>query len=309
MAYLMTPTRKARLTLDYLKANGGALPEEVMDQFLIITISQSDFLKAATTRKMKSETFRIPMMKFGSRALHKRTRGQALTDAKRTTPTVSKATITAYDYGAEITLEREDLKTGVQGPAMLNMIMKRITERVKLDWAELALNSVVGSADDDLDNYDGFVAGATSNAISASSTRFSRANATALLKSIPQEHRNANLAVWTSTNAVIDLKNEMKDRWGNLGEQAIQGRWKASFDDFPVHGDMVIPQNLGGGTNETTAVMGDPKQFNIGIHQDMYVDDDKDIRAGTIFVVFTLRQGAKYAVEPSMAKQTAILAS
>ena len=308
MSYLMTPMQKARLTLDYLSSNGGALPEEVMDRFLMVTIESSDFLQSVTTLKMMSTTKRLPWMYFGSRALHKRTRGEALPDSKRTTPTTAGPTITAYDYASEIVLEREDLESGVEGSGMLNSIMRMLTERVRLDAAEIAIKSSTVSADDDLTNFNGYYTSVTTNTAAAGSTRMSPVNATSLFKTLPAKFQRPGLTIRTGVNAVIDYQNAVQDRPTLLGDNVLDGKWMAHWHGLKMKPDQLFPQNLGGG-NDTIAVVSDEKNFNIGFHRQITSDNDKDARAGTIFVVFTVRMGAVWNYEPGTAQLTGILAS
>lgn len=308
MSYLMSPVQKARLTLDYLNANGGELPEEVVDRFLIVTIKESNFLSSVKTVKMNSRTYRVPTWEFGSRALHVRTRGQALADAKRTTPTTAGPTITAYDYGAEIVLERENLESGVEGSGMINLIMRELMKRVKEDAAEIAIKSNTGSGDADLANFNGYYTAVTTNTVAAGTTRLSRTNATSLFKTVPSQFRSANSTIRTSVNALIDYSNSIGDRPTQLGDRAL-GKWYDEWQGKKIVGDQEFPENLGGGTNETIAICANEKNYCVGFHRQITADNDKDIRAGTIFVVFTVRMGAAWAVEKAAAKMTGLLAS
>ena len=309
MSYLITPqiVNKARLTLDYLSSTGGAMPEEVFDQFLVVTIKRSDFLQSTTTRKMKSTTYRIPTMEFGSRALHKRTRGQALTDAKRTTPTTAGPTITAYDYAAEITLEREDLESGVSGNRMLGVIMNALTKRVGTDAADIVINSATASSDDDLTNFNGFHTAVSTNTAAAGSTRLSRVNCKTLFKTLPDPAQDETLTIRTNKRALIDYTDSIGDRPTALGDEAIR-RWIDYWGTVKIKGDQVVPRNLGGG-NDTLAVISNEKNYNVGFHREIENDSDKDVRAGTIIVVFTVRMGGQWAVEKHAAKLTGVLAS
>jgi hypothetical protein len=308
MSYLMTPVKKARLTLDYLASNGGAMPEEVVDRFLVVTIESSDFLSSCTTRKMNSTTYRVPTWEFGSRALHARTRGQALTDGQRTTPTTAGPTITAYDYAAEITLEREDLESGVEGNGMINLIMKALQTRVKTDAAEIVLKSSTVSGDADLANFNGYYTSVVTNTAAAGTTRLSPVNMTSIFKTMPSQFQNAGLTFRTGINAVIDYQNSVEDRPTNLGDQVLQGKWMSHWHGTKVVGDQLLPQNLGAGSN-TIGVLSDEKNCNIGFHRQITSDNDKDVRAGTIFVVFTVRMGMVWSVEKAAAQLTGILAS
>jgi len=307
MSYLMSPVQKARLTLDYLNANGGELPEEVVDRFLIVTIKESNFLSSVKTVKMNSRTYRVPTWEFGSRALHVRTRGQALSDANRTTPTTAGPTITAYDYGAEIVLERENLESGVEGAGMINLIMRELMKRVKEDAAEIAIQSSTVSADTDLVNFNGFHTAVVTNTAAAGTTRLSRTNATTLFKTVPSQFRGANMTIRTSVNALIDYSNSIGDRPTQLGDRAV-GQWYDEWQGKKIIGDQEFPETLAPGTN-TIAVCSNEKNFCVGLHRQITADNDKDIRAGTIFVVFTVRMGAAWAVEKAAAKLTGILAS
>lgn len=307
--YLMTTMRKARLTLDYLQSNGGALPEEVEDRFWVLAIKNSDFLMSSKSTTMGSTTYRIPTWEVGSRALHKRTRGQALVDAQRTRPDTTGPVITAYDYAAEVVLERENLESGVEGPGMLNLVMRTLQERTSSDSAEIAMLSDTTSADVDLENFDGFIAGLTTNTASAGTTRLSPVNCTTLFKTLPSQFQKPGMTIRTGTNAQIDYGNAVEDRPTTLGDSALEAKWRPHWKGHEIKGDQHYPQNLGGGTNETVATIANEKNWWNGFHRRLENDSDKDIRAGTIFVVFTIRMGGNWAADKTAAKLTGVLAS
>lgn len=304
----LLPVQKAALTLDYLASNGGALPEQVAQQFLIVMINQSSFLQLVTSVQMQSTTYRVPTMEFGSRALHKRTRGQALPDAKRTTPVTAGPTITAFDYGAEITFQKEILQSGVEQKRLQNTIMQRITDRVKEDWVEIDINSNTGSADDDLDNYDGAYVAVTTNTVTASSGRLVPAQCKALLKTLPKQFRKkAQILGVTSVNAVVDLQDALGDRPTAVGDDAKTNEFNTRVHGVRYVGDPEFPENLGAGTDESIAVLANWKNRHVGFHQRIELDWDRDTRAQNIYAVVTLRAGGVWAVEKATAKLTDIL--
>jgi hypothetical protein len=307
--YLKQQMKKARLTLDYLNANGGALPEEVRDRFIVLTIKKSDFLSSVTTTNMQSQTFRIPTWEIENRAMYRRTRGQALTDAQRTRPTTTGPIITAYDYAAEVVLEKENLESGVEGPQMLNLVMRTLSDKVSQDAADIAINSNPASTDDTLVNFNGFYTGVTSNTSTAGSTRFSPVNATSHYKSLPSQFQKPGMTMRIGTNGQIDYGNAVQDRPTTLGDDELQGRWRPHWKGHEVKADQFFPQTLGGSNNETLSIVSDEKDFWVGFHRRITSDNDEDIRAQTIFVVFTMRMGANWSAQKMAAKQTAILAS
>ncbi len=307
----LTPeaVRKTRFTLDYLNSNGGALPEEVRDQFIVLAIKDSDFLSAVTTTNMDSQTFRIPTWEIENRALHRRTRGQALTDAQKTRPTTVGPVITAYDYAAEVTFENENLESGVQKDQQFDLIMTTLQERVSADAADIAINSNTASSVDVMTNFNGYYTGVTSNVSLAGTTRFSPVNATGLWKALPTQFQRTGMSIRLSPNGQLDYWNAIGDRPTALGDEAVESKRTPMWQNTPVKSDQFFPQNLGGGTNETLAIIAIETDFWVGFHRRITAQDDMDIRSQTTTVVFTLRMGANWSAEKMAAKQTGILAS
>jgi hypothetical protein len=308
--YLKPETvRKARFTLDYLNANGGALPEEVRDKFIVLAIKTSDFLSSVTTTNMNSQTFRIPTWEIENRALHRRTRGQALADAQKTRPTTTGPVITAYDYAAEVTFENENLESAVEKEQQFNLIMSTLQDKVSQDSADIAINSNTASTDDDLVNFNGFIAGITSNTSNAGSTRLSPVNCTALWKTLDTQFQRNEATIRTSPNGQKDYWNAIGDRPTALGDEAVEKMRVPLWQNHRVKSDQFFPQTLGGSNNETVATMSVEKDFWVGFHRRITAQDDMDIRSQTTTVVFTLRMGANWSAEKMAAKQTALLAS
>jgi HK97 family phage major capsid protein len=306
----LSPVKKAALTLDYLTTNDGALPEEVAQRFIIVMIEQSEFMQMVKVVQMKSTTYRIPTQEYGSRALHKATRGQALPDAKRTRPTVAGPTITAYDYKAEVTMEKEVLESGVEGKRLQNLVMMEIMRRVKEDACEIAINSDDTSSDDDLDNYDGFYTEIATNTVAGGSARLSDTLITSLVKTLPKQFRKpAMVTILTASNPIIDYKNSVGDRVTQDGDKSRSTQVVSDFHGFKLVGDHEMPDDLGGSSNESVATIGDMKSYHLGFHRRIELDWDKNVREGTIFVVPSVRMGSKHAVEKGFAKMTAVLAS
>jgi len=61
----------------------------------------------------------------------------------------------------------------------------------------------------------------------------------------------------------------------------------------------VAPEDLGGGNDSTEMILTDPKNVNVGIWRNIRVETDKDVSAGVVIIVATLRFDTKLAEEPA----------
>ena len=71
----------------------------------------------------------------------------------------------------------------------------------------------------------------------------------------------------------------------------------------PIIDVPLFPETLGSG-DETVVLLTDPKNINVGIWRRITIETDKDITAGTLVIVATLRFDVKYAEERATAKAT-----
>lgn len=302
---------KADLALSDLTSGGGLLQPAQAAKFMRIMIKESRLLGLSTVVPMRSPKQDLPKIKFGSRILRAGAEATPVAAGDRQKPDFSYVELDAKLFKGEVRLSNEVLEDSIEQGELKNTIMQLMAERVALDTEEVAINGDTASADPFLAQFDGVLKQATSHVYDhapAADSRASKALWKGMLKLMPQEYRRdrRNLRFLTSGNAELDYRDSLSDRATALGDKYLETDPVATYAGIPVLDVPLFPENLGGGTNETAALLLDPKNINLGVWREIRVETDKDVSAGTIVIVVSMRVDCKYAHEDAVVKGTGI---
>ena len=142
----------------------------------------------------------------------------------------------------------------------------------------------------------------------AGTTAISRTHLKNMVKAMPSPSlRNKKaLRYLTSIDAEIDYRDALGDRATVVGDKYVMEDAPVMYSGIPITAVPVFPENLETGTNCTDILLLDPKNIQVGIWRDIRIETDKDISAGVLLVVATLRFDVKYAEETAVVKATKI---
>jgi hypothetical protein len=110
------------------------------------------------------------------------------------------------------------------------------------------------------------------------------------------------MAFLTSVDAELDYRNSLADRATVGGDRFIEEDTPALYSGVPVKPVPLFPENLGPGGNRTVALLCNPKNVHVGIWRQIRLESFRDVSAGVLRVVATMRFDAKFAEEPGVAK-------
>lgn len=306
--------QKADLALSDLTTDGGLLNPEQAQRFIRVLIKQAVLMPMATVKPMKSPRMQIDKLRFGSRILHPSQPGVALSAADRAKPDLSQVELDVRDFKAEVRLNNEVLEDSIEQGNLKNTVMQEMAKAVSRDMEEVAINGDTASADLFLAQLDGILVQATSNIVAAGGVSLEKSTLRDMIKSMPSEFlvNKRQMAFLTSVDAEIDYRDSLSDRATETGDRAL-GAWAESgtvhYSGVPVVPVPIFPEDLGGGDNETNVLFLDPKNIHYGIHRDIRMETDKDISAGEILIVVSLRFDVKYAEETAVVKATGVTVS
>lgn len=309
----MSDNRSLIQKADFLLAQlapGGLLNAAQLDRFIRLAIDRAVAMPRMTRVDMRSPSELREKIRYGSRALRKGSEATALPVADRSRPDTSKIELNAQLVKAETRVSFEALEDSIEQGNFEQTVQDTLAERISLDLEDLAFNGDTTSADSLLSVLDGFIKQATSNVVPAGSAAISRDLLKDVLKTMPSEFRRDKRALryYSADEVVIDYHELLGDRETALGDRHVDGMQTAGFEGIPVEGIPVFPTNLGGGTDETVALLLDPANMLFGVWRNMRVDTDKDVSAGVWILVVTARVDFKFAHEPAVVKSTAITA-
>jgi len=299
---------KADMALSDL-TSGGKLVNDQFKKFYLIAIKNQVVMGRVRNVVLKRETTEIPMMSsFGTQVLHPGTESQALTLGQRVKPGFDKVTITSTEVVCQADYPRYVLQDQVEGPQFKNTLITYLGLHVKRDFENLIINGDTTSTNTLLVLFNGLIAAATSNTYTAGGTTLSTAILGSTRKTMPSEYKQQpNLVYLTNEYAFDDLWTEYESRGTQLGDQKLtQGGSTLPFRGKQVVEVPMFPDGLGLSADETAVLFLDPKQFIFGLHENLEMQSEYNIRERTWTVVMTARIGQSYEYEPSVVKTTGI---
>ena len=304
-----TLLQKADLALSDLTTDGGLLVPAQAQRFIRILIDEATVMPLATVTPMRSHKQLVEKIRFANRILRPGAEATALAAGDRVKPDLSKVELDAKLFKAEVHLNNETLEDSIERDQLRNTVMTIMAEAISRDMEEVVLNGDTGSGDPFLAVLDGIVAQATSNVVAAPGA-LTKGTFRDMMKAMPTEfrRRKGDMLYMTSSNAELDYRDEVADRATVLGDEFLTRDAMVNYSGIGVKPCALLPENLGGG-NETVALLTDPKNINVGIWRQIRVETDKDVSAGIVKIVATMRFDVKYTEELAVVKATGITVS
>jgi HK97 family phage major capsid protein len=295
---------KADLALADLTTGGGILKPAQAKKFMRLLIKQSVLLGMATVVPMAAPKQQISKIKFGSRILRPGQEATPLDLADRAKPDLSSTELDAKLFKAEVRLSDETLEDSIEQGELRQTIMEMMAEAISRDMEEVAISGDTTSADPLLAVLDGILRQATSNIVDAAGTPITKDLLRDLLKTLPSEHLRDKKAMrfLTSVDADLDYRSTLAERPTAVGDKFLEGDTPVLYSGVPVQPIPLFPENLGGTNDQTAVVLCNPKNIHVGIWRKIRIESARDISAGVLKIVATLRFDVKYAEESGVAK-------
>lgn len=300
--------RKADLAISDLTSDGGLLTAAQSKQFIQHVIDAAVLLQHVRVVPMKSHTQLLEGTYFNSRILRPGASGQALTLAQRSKPDLTKTTLTSVLVKAQVNLDDETLEDNIEQGTLKSTVMRMMAERIALDLDELTVNGDVGSADTFLALYDGMLASTTSHVVVAGGVPLTDTILRSMLKAIPSPALRNKLRTvfFTSIDAEIDYRHALSQRGDALGVSTHGSSAPVNYSGVKVIPSAVFPEDLGGGSDETNVILCDPKNWAHGIWRQLKLETQRDVPAGVLQIVGTLRIAGDWILEDYTAKATGV---
>jgi len=303
--------QKADLALSDLLTDGGALVAAQAKNFIRTLIDESVIMPMSTVVPMRAPTQLLEKIRFGNRVLRAGTEGTALSSGDRAKPDLEKVELNAQLFKAEVRLNNEVLEDSIERQQLRSTIMAILGEAIARDMDEVIINGDTSSGDPFLAKLDGIIKQAATNVVPTGVAPISKGVWKDMVKAMPTEflRNKRRMRFLTSVDAEIDYRDSANARESTLGDRYLSEDVPMAYSGVPIMDVPLFPEGLGGGTNETVALLTDPKNINVGILRRVTMETDKDISAGVLIIVATLRFDVKYAEERAVVKATEITVS
>ena len=302
--------KKADLALANLVSDGGLLLPAQAKSFIRLLIKQGVMLSMARVIPMASFKQRINKVRFQNRVLRAGSENTALAAADRVKPDFTDVELDAKKFMAEIHLNNEVLEDNLERGQLSTTVMELLTEAITRDIDEVVIEGDTASADTFLKSFDGLIKQASSNTHAAGGVPLTKDVLRDTIKTLPKEwlRRKSQMRFLTGTDAVLDYQDHLSNRQTPLGDINMRQDEVPLYSGIPVIDVPMMPEDLGGG-NETDLLFLDPKNIVVGFWRQIRFETDKDIRAGHMIVVATMRFDVKYEEELAVVKTTGITVS
>lgn len=302
-----TILEKADLALSDLLTGGELVPAQAK-KFIRLLIKESVLMGMGQVRPMKSKKQLVEKIRFGSRILRAASEATPLPVGDRAKPDLSKVELDAKLMRAQVNLNDEVLEDNIEQGSLRQTVMELMGERISSDLDELLANGDTTSGDAFLAQLDGMLASATSNVVAGGGNALDSDDLKAAIKAMPTEFKRnkRKLRFLTGVNAETDYRDTLSQRDTNAGDKFLQQDAPIMYSGVPIMDVPHFPEDLGGGSNETNALLLDPKNILVGFWRRIRMETDKDIEAGILKIVASLRADFKYVEETAVVKIEAI---
>lgn len=299
---------KADLTVGDLKGEAGFLNPGQAARFIRIAIDESVVMSRARTRPMKAPAELLEKTRFGSRIMRAGAEGTPVAEADRARPDLDKVELLAKLFRAEVDLSDEVLDDNIERKNLKNTIMTLMGERGALDMDEVLVNGDTSSLDPFLAQFDGIRKQATSNIVLAGGETMNKGIFREMIKKMPTEFRKRkkDLTYFTSFDGELDYSDTLADRMTPLGDRQVEADLESIYKGIPVVSVPVIPDDLGGGNDETEVILTNTQNIVVGMYRRIRMRTDLLVREGILVIVADVRFDVKYEEETAVVKATGI---
>lgn len=306
-----TLIEKADLGLADLLDGGGALAPTYAKTFIRTAITESNFLKKCTVKPMASYQERMPRIGLSQRVLRSGTPGTEVPIGDRVKPELGLATLDAKLFKGEVRIPDEVLEDNIEQGNLQNVVLQMIPEAVGRDLDEVTLQGDTASEDEFLAQFDGVIKQASSHLVDFGGARMNFDDLGDMRRKIPKNFRRYldRYEFLTSYQAEDDYRKLLQQRETIGGDAAISAAEQVRFRGLPINAINMMPDELGGGTNETVALLCNPKDIVVGFWRNVRIEIDRNKREGAVYFIVTVRVDVKLTNPDAFVKGHSILNS
>lgn len=307
----LTRVQKADLSLAHLLTTGGEMEVGYAETFVRLMVKQAKAMNSMNVFGMKEFKRKIPTIKFGSDVLQPGTPGQALPLNQRSRPDISKVELDAQLFKAAVLVEDEVFEDNVEQDQLRNTILQLLGAAIARDTEKVIFAGDTTSTNPLLAVLDGLIKQSTSHPVDAGGTRLNRELLKQARRAMPHEYKDdpLKMRIWTSTNAADDYCDSLGDRQTDLGDEYVKMGANGVYRQTPLIGIPVLPEDFGGGSDQTVGLWTHPENAAVGFHKKVEIRTQEDIESGSVIIVARMRFDVKWTDENGVVKLINLLAA
>ena len=295
--------------------NGGLLLPEQFNKFYRSLQDSPTILPLIRKVAMAKPAMQVDKIDISGRVLHPAAQGnisdpannsytksaRALTREDRTKPTTGKITLSTVEYITEVDIPYEVLEDNIEKEQLQATIMEMLQQKIAYDLEDLIINGdTTNNEDAFLKTQDGILKLATAHPYDAEGQEQNVALYAGALKMLPNKYHAYlnNYTFFLNPTREIDLRAAVAERRSDLGDAYLTSKAPIQILGVPVRGASRMAA--------TDGILLNPQDVTMGIHRDIRVEMDRDIRERAIILVVTMRVGVTIVDTDRMVKITNI---
>lgn len=268
--------------------DGGKLNAEQSDKFYESVIEQAVLLGDVRTVQMPSDKYNIDKIAFGSRMWRAApSSGTPLASEDRYRPTYDQVQLDVNEIIAEFRIPYDVLEDNIEKDQLQDTFMSMASRRTSADFEELLIQGNTSSDDPFLALSDGALALAGNPYDGSSLSAIDKEVFKAAMDNMPAKYfRNLNdMKFYMSPHNTVEYRYSLAGRGTDLGDESYVNRPGLSAFGVPVASADFMP-----GANILFTF---PQNLILGIHRDIMIETERDIRNRELVVVMTSRIDVK----------------
>jgi hypothetical protein len=303
---------KAKLSVQQIANEGGYLFPEQAQTFLHLAVPETALLGRAPLIPMRAQERHIEKFRFAYRILRAGSAETALTDTEKGTPQFSKQVLSARTYKAQVDVPLEVLEDNIEGPGLMQSILRAMAPRIGLDWEESGIN---GDTDNAVDPFLALIDGLLKQASvieydhqgdSANLDLWNR-----MIKLMPVEFQRymSGMEFYTAYNVQHDWRVNVAGRNSAMGDAALSGSGPIGGLGRPIIpvANMRDDYAYGGASAHSKVLLTHPQNVVIGLHAGFHLFWDFDIENTVWKIVLRFRSDWKLVEKTAAVLGTNVL--
>ena len=306
--------QRADIALSDLTSGGLLLPEQ-FNEFYQGLDATPTILPLIRKVPMAKPSMQVDKIAINGRVLHPAAEGnisdpansnytksaRALARADRVKPSTDKLTLNTVEYITEVDIPYEVLEDNIEKSALQDTIMEMLQKKIAMDLEDLVINGDTANDEDAfLKTQNGILKLATAHPYDADGQEQNVALYAGALKMLPIQYHSYlnNYKFFLNPTREIDLRAAVAERRSDLGDAYLTSKAPIQILGVPVVGASRMAAADG--------ILLDPNDVTMGIHRDIRVEMDRDVRERAIIIVVTMRVGLTIVDTDKMVKITNI---
>ena len=293
----LTVTKSGDVDLAALAA-GGLLPPAYSKQFFMRLIEKAKLLQLATVIPMGSYLHDLPAMKFDGWFLQAGAEGTALGYGDTTTPTFTSPRLAAKLFRGLLPITEEALEDNIQRNTLLPYIMAKLPDVAARDLERIIVNSVASGVAGvpQLSLLDGMLAQLTTNPYNGGSEVINQEQLEGMLAVLANEYKQdvSDMAYLVNIQAERTYRKGLAQRNTVAGDRYLLENVPVLCGGIPLVGIAAMDFLS---ANVAKAILGRPKDLNVGFWREIKLKLFEEPKAGKFWVACSLRFDCKYQDE------------